>query len=176
VVAGTVASILPYARPLARKQQTFLESAERQADVASVRAVLGAKEGVGLKAVLQLPYMIWPETPPQRDFEAYAHQLLFIYDRHQSPTRWSYGLAAKQPDFDRVRGALAPDISAGLVDRARALKYDGVLIERRAYTPEEMKAITDALTEQVGTACLVHDDALRVLFALERGRSGEACR
>jgi hypothetical protein len=175
VAVGTVASILPYTRPLVRKQQTFLESAERQADVASVRAVLAAKDGAGLKAVLQLPYMHWPETPPQRDFAGYVHQLLFIYDRHQSQTRWSYGMAAKQPDFSRVRAALTPGQPAGLVDRARALKYDGILIERRAYTAEEMKAITDTLTEQVGTACLVHDDALRVLFALERGRGGEAC-
>jgi hypothetical protein len=176
VVAGTVASILPYASALARKQQAFLESAERQVDVASIRAILGAKDGAGLKAVLQLPYMHWPETPPQRTFDAYTHQLLFIFDRHRSPTRWSYGLAEKQPDFSRVRSALAPDTPAGLVDRARALKYDGILIEKRAYTPEEMKAITDALTGQVGTACLVHDDTLRVLFALERGRGGEACR
>jgi hypothetical protein len=40
------------------------------------------------------PYMPWPETPPQRNFEAYAHQLLFVYDRHDA-----LPVAAKEPDL-----------------------------------------------------------------------------
>ena len=177
LTVATVASIVPYAWPLARKQAASMSTPLRQQSLPDLKAMLAAKDAAGLTAVLQLPLLGWPEVAPQRDFAAYNHQLGYIYDRRDSRTRWSYGQVDAQPGSQAVRTAVTPDRDLpGLADRARALKFDSILIEKAAYTPEELAALTGALSQRLGPACLIHDGPMRMLFALERGRNRENCR
>jgi hypothetical protein len=149
----------------------------RQQSLPDLKAMLAAKDAAGLTAVLQLPLLGWPEVAPQRDFAAYSHQLGYIYDRRDSRTRWSYGQVDAQPGSQAVRIAVTADRDLpGLADRARALKFDSILIEKAAYTPEELAALTGALSQRLGPSCLIHDGPMRMLFALERGRNRENCR
>ena len=97
LTVATVASIVPYAWPLACKQAASMSTPLRQQSLPDLKAMLAAKDAAGLTAVLQLPLLGWPEVPPQRDFAAYSHQLGFIYDRRDSRTRWSYGQVDAQP-------------------------------------------------------------------------------
>jgi len=177
LISGTVASIMPYAWPLARKQATSMSTPARQESIRDLEAMLAAKDAAGLTAVLQLPLLGWPEVPPQREFAAYSHQLAYIYDRRDSPTRWSYGQADGQPGSQAVRIAVMPDRDLpGVADRARLLKFDGILIEKTAYAVEEVAALIDAFSRRLGPACLLHDGPMRALFALDHGRDGENCR
>jgi hypothetical protein len=178
LVAGAIASsLLPYANSLARKQHLlFLDSPQRQANVSSLKAMLAAKDGVDLRAVLQLPYLEWPEVPPQREFLPYSHELPFIFDRWHSPTRWSYGLSPLQPEFQSIAAQIEQGNPPGLANRARNLQFDSILIEKHAYSPEENQRFAAELTRQVGEACLVYDDSFRTLFALTHGHDGKSCQ
>jgi phosphoglycerol transferase len=177
LVVCAIASSLPYANSLARKQhRLFLDSPQRQANVSSLKAMLAAKDEVDLKAVLQLPYLDWPEVPPQREFPPYAHELPFIFDRWHSPTRWSYGLSSLQPEFQSIAAGIEQGSPPGLADRARNLRFDSILIEKYAYSPEENQRLAAELTRQVGEACLVYDDSFRMLFALIHGHDGKSCQ
>ena len=177
LVTCAIASSLPYANSLSRKQHLlFLDSPLRQANAISLKAMLAAKDGVDLKAVLQLPYLEWPEVPAQREFPPYAHELPFIFDRWHSPTRWSYGLSSLQPEFRLIAAKIEQGNVPGLADRARNLQFDSILIEKYAYSPEENQRLAAELTRQVGEACLIYDDSFRMLFALIRGHDGKDCQ
>jgi hypothetical protein len=177
VACAIASSLLPYAHSLARKQHlAFLDSPHRQANVSSLKAMLAAKDGMDLGAVLQLPYLEWPEVPPQREFPAYSHESPFILDRWHSPTRWSYGLSSLQPEFQSIAARIEQGNLPGLADRARNLRFDSILVEKYAYSPEENQRLAAELTRQVGEACLVYDDSFRMLLALTNGHDGKSCQ
>jgi phosphoglycerol transferase len=177
LAACAIASSLPYANSLAKNQHAlFLNSPERQANAISLKAMLAAKDEVNIKAVLQLPYLDWPEAPSQLKFPAYAHELPFIFDQWHSPTRWSYGLSSMQPEFQSIEAKVEQANPLGLADRARNLQFDSILIEKQAYSPEENQRFAFELTQQVGGECLIYDDNFRMLFALTHGRGGKSCQ
>jgi phosphoglycerol transferase len=171
-----ILSAMPSAGVLHRVQSAFLSSSSMVDNVPSVLRVLAAKDASGITAVLQLPYLSWPEVPPQLTFDPYQHQLPFVFDRVDSRTRWSYGLSALQPSFKVVADQIAPNGNyAGLAARARTLGFDGLLIEKAAYSPEQLADMVVAVEKSLATSCKLVDDAKRLFYALANAPDGSAC-
>jgi hypothetical protein len=158
---------------LAVKQRTDLADPGKQQLIQSTQAMLKAKDGAQLKAVLQLPLASWPEVPPIHGFEPYLHQLPYLYDRRGSPTRWSYGSNERQPGVALTNFWLS-ETSSVLV-RARQLGFDGVLIVKSAYEPAELANLQTRIGGAVAPVCRLYDDGYEVLYAINRGPGGTPC-
>lgn len=159
-----------------RDKQYMYFSAVRQTDTKSIIDMLSRKNQAGLLAVLQLPHVAWPELAPVRNFQLYRHQLPYLHDLNDSPTKWSYGLTGQQPEFAAVRDIVqAGQSPRALPERARSIGFDGILIEKAAYSPEDAAALIRTMEDGVGGACKLFEDELRALFAIAKDRSGHAC-
>lgn len=157
-----------------RLQQSTLDNTELQADQQSVSALLQAKDQAALKTILQLPHLFWPEVGPQRSFQDYQHQMPYLLDAVGSRTRWSYGLSSRQPEFQTVSKVVGSG-DAGMPARARAGGFDGVLIEKAAYTPEEIANLVEAIESDLSPGCKLFEDERRMLFALGRPADPAVC-
>jgi hypothetical protein len=84
-------------------------------------------------------------------------------DRRGTKTGWSYGLHWNQSGFQQLRTVMKVD-NPDLVARARALGYDGVLIEKAGLTAADR----EALEKSIGAAGaqVLFDDARRMLLRL----------
>ncbi|WP_454624392.1 hypothetical protein [Bradyrhizobium cenepequi] len=160
--------------PLAALQRTTLARTDLLDSQASMRTMLRAKDHAGLKAVLQLPLLEWPEVGPQLKFEAYQHQMPYLLDRIGSETRWSYGLTAAQPQFAMLR-----DLTRGskddLTKGARALGFDGILIEKLGYTDAEIADLKQTIRIGIAPGCRLFEDQFRILYTLTSPADRAAC-
>jgi hypothetical protein len=169
LLAGGLA-IRPF--PLATKQQAMLAERDLMDDQTSVAAMLARKDQAGLRRILQLPHAKWPEVPPVRGFAPYRHQMPYVLDRPDSATRWSYGLTPEQPPF----GALGAMIGEGhIAAGARSAGFDAILIEKRAYSDEELHDLIGRIESNLAPGCRLFEDARRVLFALDRPANPASC-
>ena len=150
---------------LHRIQVKGLAVPSTQAARTSFPAMLLAKDQAGLKTVLQLPVVSWAEAPLQREFQPYAHQIAYIYDRPGSPTRWSYGSNERQPWFYFVQFE-ASDLPH-LDQRARMLGFDSALVAKSAYDPRDLIKLQAAILK--GGACRLYEDPSLALYALNGG-------
>jgi hypothetical protein len=148
---------------LPRKQQQAIGDPAAVANYQSVLAMLAAKDTAGLKTILQFPVVFWPESPPVVSFVVYEHMLPYLIDRRGTDTRWSYGLHWYQSGFQEIRTVMKVD-NPDLVTRARAIGYDGILIEKAGLTPADR----ETLEKNIGAAGaqVVFDDAKRTLLKL----------
>jgi hypothetical protein len=145
---------------LPRRQDQFLASKPNQDYRQSIVDVLAAKDANGITMVLQLPVMQWPEAPPQGKMSGDEHNLPYIFDKVGSKTRWSYGLSASEiPPFVAMF-AVDADIPA----KAKAIGFDGILVEKTGYTPERAASLVASLKEN--GACIKHEDAFRALLSI----------
>jgi hypothetical protein len=158
---------------LAVKQRTDLADPGKQQQIHSTQAMLQVKDGAQLKAILQLPLASWPEVPPIRGFDAYFHQLPYIYDRRGSPTRWSYGSSERQPGVALANFQLSEPSS--VVVRARKFGFDGILIAKSAYEPADLQALQNSIGAGLAPACRLYEDGVQVLYAINRGPGGAPC-
>lgn len=132
----------------------------------SIPAMLRVKDQAGLKTVLELPVVSWAEEPLVRNFDAYAHQLPYVYDKPGSPTRWSYGANWQQPWFQVVQYEGG---DPARVDRGgRLLGFDSVLVEKPAYDAAEFAKLEAGILG--GGACRLYEDDNVALYALNRAR------
>lgn len=84
--------------------------------IASVKGMLASKDRVGSTAILQLAVTNWPEAAFRPDYDFYPMRYGFLFDRADSPTKWSYGLSDRQAGFK----ALSTSFAVGAhVHRAR---------------------------------------------------------
>lgn len=167
-------SLVPSVGGLASKRNT-LNTAEGRANLNSVADMLTVKTQAGLTAILQLPHVAWPEAHRMEGFVPYQHQLPYLLDADDSPSRWSYGLTVDQPMLDAVRRTLDLEAASdALSERTRSLGFDGMLIEKAAYHSQEVATLIGAI-ERSGSSCKLYDDQYRVLFALTKYNSGVAC-
>lgn len=176
VVAGAlVLSIPPQAvGVLAKRQQAFLANSTEQADRASIAGMLDVIHAAGLRRILELPVVYWPEAPIVGEFDPYRLELPHILDRRGSEVRWSYGLSNRQPTFGRVLAFIDGYRNDLLANAAVGLGYDAILIEKSAFAGPELEAWTVALTA-LPASCRVFDDAARVLYALREISGDGAC-
>ncbi|HEY8611062.1 MAG TPA: hypothetical protein VIL69_07200 [Roseomonas sp.] len=174
VLIGLLCSAIPASLSLSRKQESSIASADKQALVANIRAMLERKDAVGIRSVLQLPLMPWPEAPPINGFDPYILHYPFILDRRGSGTRWSYGASEANPDFGRMKSFLQSEVNAQtLAGRARKVGFDAVLLERAPLTPAEFTHVRSSLALSLPRECVVYEDGERILFDI--GVSAE-CR
>ncbi|MEA2934555.1 MAG: hypothetical protein QOD74_1201 [Variibacter sp.] len=167
-------SAMPASGALTRAQARTIANPETRIQMQSWAALTAAKTQRGLSAVLQLPAARWPEIPPRNGFEFYEHQYGVIFDAPGSKTRWSYGAAAKQPGFNEwLAGMDAVKDPSGLLARARQSGFDAIVIEKRAYTAQELTGFLDLWRASLPGLCRVYEDDRRVL--LDIGRMPE-CR
>lgn len=149
---------------LARRQAHFLGSPDYHAEIASLDRVLAMAQESGAIRILQLPIVSWPEQPPIGGFDPYWHLRPYIRSAPGSPFRWSYGMTMGAPEFLELRAI------GGLPDRAAAtrriacLGFDAVLLERRAFAPDQVAAWDAAL--QGSGAPMIHGDDRRRLYRL----------
>lgn len=175
--AALVAGSWPAVGVIARVQRRYLDDPASARKFQSIQALLSAKDRAGLKAVLQLPALKWPEVGPQLAFDPYQHELPYILDRNDSNTRWSYGISDLQPEFGVLAAVVRPNVqdAAGLSQRAKGLGFDGILVEKSAYAAPAATSLIETIASEVGALCSLYADESRVLFALTRSVDGAAC-
>lgn len=157
---------------VARRQAHLLASPDYHAEIASLDRMLAAAQDSGAGRILQLPSVSWPEQPPVGGFDPYWHLRPYIRSAPGSAFRWSYGMTMGAPALIELRAI------EGLPDRAEAtrriacLGFDAVLLERRAFTPDQVAAWNTAL--QGAGAPMIHEDDRRHLYRLppEAGSCG----
>lgn len=165
IATSLIASVAPVFGSMAVKQAEYLASPP-YASLQNISAMLARKDAADLQAVLQLPYGAWPETANVKNFALYNHQLPYLLDKPGVATRWSYGLSQSQPQFQEVLNALdLANVPIDLGDRATKLGFDGILLEKLAYSPEEIARI-EGIVATNPQSCKLFDDAERVLFSL----------
>ncbi len=166
-VASLCFGIWPNVGVLASKQALILSNPVLMESIASTRRMLLVKDGAAITTVLQLPNVAWPEQPPIRAFDPYAHQNAFILDRAGATTRWSYGSAVPQPAFKTLQRLVTDHVTSGLDGAAHDLGFDGILIEKAAYDEVELAQWRANIEGGLGAGCKVFDDRFRTLYALK---------
>jgi phosphoglycerol transferase len=105
-------------------------------------------------AVLELPYVAFPSSPPVQRMVDYDHVRPYL---HSDDLRWSYG-AMKGRDED-----LGDDVET--IAEARAAGYAGVMIDRYGYADNGAAAEAAARAAGAGEPIQSHDGR-RVFFLL----------
>ncbi|WP_448629960.1 hypothetical protein [Cellulomonas soli] len=98
-------------------------------------------------AVLQLPYVAYPEAAPVQNLSAYEHLWLPLADPHKD---WSFGAMKGTVDSAWLE-ELGSDIDERAVDKLSAGGFCAIHVDRRGYTPEEYTTLMAQLREQLGT-------------------------
>jgi phosphoglycerol transferase len=173
VASLLLVSIKPAIGAAVRVEHFYMDGPLEKRLQASTPAMVAAKNRAGLRTVLELPTVNWPESPFVQILDPYEHQLPYIYDTPGNPTRWSYGANDKQPWFGVV--SLATRDPQTLVAHARSLGFDSVLIQKRGLEPAKLAATQAALAAQLATECKVFEDEVEVLYALRTSPNGRAC-
>jgi hypothetical protein len=160
--------------PLAALQKKTLANSEQMEFQASVQAMLKAKDEAGLRAILQLPHLAWPEVGPQLKFHAYQHQLPYLLDHTASATRWSYGLSTFQPGFAAVQRILE-ERKVDLSLPVRAGGFDGILIEKLAYSDQDIADWVESISVSLSPGCRIFEDRFRIMYSLVRPSDASIC-
>ncbi|MGX1099571.1 hypothetical protein [Amorphus sp. MBR-141] len=174
IVLGLVLSAWPYRGALAWKQQVIL-AGDLPRDIESLEEMLAAKDRAGVRAVLQLPIVSWPEVDAIGSFTPYSHQSAYILDRSASGTRWSYGSAVSQEAFRQVAAVVEHVDDGELSTAARGMGFDAILIEKTAYNASQLDALQRAVEAGLTPGCRVFDDLRRVLFVLSPPPNADLC-
>jgi hypothetical protein len=140
-----------------------------QALIASFAQVEAAKDRAGLSAILQLPIISWPEAPFRNGFDPYTHHFGYIFDKRGSKTNWSYGSSDLQPGFFEMRATLRSENDpAGLAFRALKYGFDGLLIEKKPFTPTQLVNLLGGIASRLPQQCKLFEDDARVLYDIGR--------
>ncbi len=139
-----------------------------QADITSIRVSLTALHDAHAQNVLQLPIAGFPEVPNIGQFMPCNHFLFYIYDKSQSPMRWSYGMDWHQPEYAVLKNLgtaleAAPDKKAWTP--FRCLGFDAVVIEKAAYDSATIRKIEISL-KRLGITNPLFEDEKRAVFTL----------
>jgi phosphoglycerol transferase len=110
-------------------------------------------------AVLQLPYIPFPESEPVNGVLD-TEQLRFFL--HSSTLRWSSGGIKGRPDMAEI-GDVAALEPPTLVAQAEALGYAAIMLDEKALGPEASSTLEAALTTELG-APLRSDDRRVVVY------------
>jgi phosphoglycerol transferase len=175
IVAGLIACMLPNIGTLGAKQRLTRANVGLQNDLASTKAMLLKKDQAGLTAILQLPHVFWPEGGVVGQFLSYSHLNAFLFDRRHSSTRWSYGSAIDQPAFAQVRQMVEQRVGSGLSPAAKIEGFDGILIEKAAYSRIGLAMVQHTVDDKLGVGCAIFNDSYRVLYALSPPSNRSLC-
>lgn len=150
---------------LVQRQRSTADNADTQWLMNTFIRLDQTKDSRGIKAVLQLPIAAWPETPFRNGYTFYPMRYGFLFDRRDSQTKWSYGVAEGQDGFVKLNEAFKLGFDpAGVVGRARSFGYDSILVELDPYTKDERKSVVEGIESALPPICRIFDDNHRILF------------
>lgn len=178
LVGGLVSSVVESTPrfPLRTKQQLFLASEGQQANRRSIEDMLARLHETGARTVLQLPIVSWPEVASIRGFTPYHFELPHVLDRARSGVRWSYGTSTGQSAFTHLSTVVDTHRGRGLVGAARALGFDAIAIEKSPLDATELASWRAAIEAEMGTSCLIFDDARRALYLIDQPGRNLTCQ
>jgi phosphoglycerol transferase len=110
-------------------------------------------------AVLQLPYVDFPESPPVERMNDYDHFEGYL---HSDSLHWSYGVVRGRGDWQAGQRALP--LRDQLV-RARDARFAAVWLDRYGYA-NQGRAIAAELTECLGPPIAASSDGRREIYRL----------
>jgi hypothetical protein len=148
-----------------KQQRVFADDGE-QRDRRSIARLLEAVAAAGVNAVLQVPVAGWPEVPRIRGFDPYRFQLPYVLSPAGSPTRWSYGLSDRQPEFEELFAVVDGFRERGLASAAVGLGFDAVLVEKTALTTADLRTLTSSIESGLPAHCRVFDDEYRTAWQI----------
>ena len=125
--------------------------------------------------VFQLPYMVFPESPPMNDMRDYSHLRAYVHSRS---LRWSYASMKGRPagEWERQVAALP---AAEMVRTLALADFGGIYVNRWGYA-DRAEAIERDLTALLGRPAAISGDAQLSFFDLTafkrelRARSSDA--
>ena len=112
-------------------------------------------------SVFQLPYVAYPETPPQHREGHYGMIRPYL---QPSTLHWSHGAMRGRPEDDWLRTVSARPL-AQQVDIAERSGFSAIYVERRAY-PDNGAAVERRLSALLGPPILERDDKALALYRL----------
>jgi hypothetical protein len=149
---------------LSGKQALFLNDSSSVDNFYSLQQMLKARAQANDSTTLQLPIVYWPENPAMGTFSGYEHQLPYIMDKQNARSRWSYGLARQQPEYQRLLTGVGEANSTGFLTRVRGTGYDSVLVELNGYPRTEGRNLIRLFSLEGG--CIIFEDEFRALIDL----------
>lgn len=151
-------------------RQAWMADPNTKALIASVKEMLAAKDRAKSEAVLQLPVTNWPEAAFRPDYDFYPMRYGFLFDRADSPTKWSYGLSDRQDGFRVLSNSFAVG-AADVVGKARGLGYDAILVEKLGYDAKDLSIVVASIESGLSPSCKIFNDRMRALYDI-----GHPCR
>ena len=113
-------------------------------------------------AVYQLPYMPFPEVPPQHDLPDYGLALGFL---HSKDLHWSYGGMKGRPGDFFFRG-LAQEPINRQIEVIKKLGFSGIYIDRRGYSDKGNEIIRQISNFLGYGPSIEHADGKLVFFPI----------
>jgi hypothetical protein len=148
-------------------RQGWMVDPNTKALIASVKEMLAAKDFAKSEAVLQLPVTNWPEAAFRPGYDFYPIRYGFLFDRADSPTKWSYGLSERQDGFKVLSSSFAAG-ALDIVSKARGLGYDSIQIEKLGYDAKDLPTVTKSIESALPSVCKIFDDKMRALYDIGR--------
>ncbi|WP_441277310.1 hypothetical protein AB7783_07800 [Tardiphaga sp. 172_B4_N1_3] len=152
-----------HVRSTLSSRQGWMADPNTKALIASVKNMLAAKDRAESTAILQLPVTNWPEAAFRPDYDFYPMRYGFLFDRADSPTKWSYGLSDRQDAFRVLSNSFAVG-AADVVSRARGLGYDAILVEKLGYDAKDLSIVVASIESGLSPSCKIFDDRMRALY------------
>lgn len=111
--------------------------------------------------IFQLPYMAFPEAPPEHRMAGYSHLRAYL---HSKTLRWSYG-AMKGRRGDLWQRVLAAEPPGELADTLALGGFRGIYVDREGY-PDRGTALEGELAKRAGGRAIVSTDGRLAFFDL----------
>lgn len=121
-------------------------------------------------AVFQLPYVPWPESPATNQLASYDHVRGYLHTR---TLRWSFGCikGREVDDWYRSVAVLPPTATDRMLDRLALAGFEGLLFDKRGYSPAMAQKIEESLVQKLpGAPRIIHPDGQQHFFDLRRFR------
>jgi hypothetical protein len=172
VLIGGLIEMTPYefgtdkrAQRIQKHQQRWFVDAEFFREIEQIMNAEGTEPG---PAVFQLPYIHWPESASIHKLGAYELARGYLHTR---TLRWSFGCirGREQDEWYRNVMLMAPQAVPPMLDRIALGGFEGLLLDKRGYTPSQAKAIEEELNKAIGGAVIVrHPDGEQIFYDLRR--------
>lgn len=111
-------------------------------------------------AILQLPFIPFPESPPVNEMTDYTHFRPYL---HSHFIKWSYGAMRGRMESAIIEEASKPPLS---IEKIKALGYSGIYIDRFGYA-DYGRSVEDELTSRLGISPLVSSDGREAYYKIQ---------
>jgi hypothetical protein len=113
--------------------------------------------------IYQLPYHKYPEGGPVNQMQDYH---LFIGFIHSDYLRWSYG-SIKGREGDKWNESISELSYSDMVTELKKAGFEGIYIDRRAYTEDQKESMEAQLQQITGTVPIVSENGNLSFFKLQ---------